>query len=127
MEKPWFDINPNITNDKWWLYSSVVDCEKNEQCEHDENKVVGYLILQDCVGPHQRLVYRLSIWYKDDPNRYQRTIYDLDWLQCGEHLASLNKNDIITTTSGNVFRVHECLFSSFSQLDFCKILEKVDL
>jgi hypothetical protein len=28
MDKPWFNLDPNNFDDRWWLYTSIVDTKK---------------------------------------------------------------------------------------------------
>lgn len=124
MATPWFDLDPNNLNDKWWLYTTVVDCEKNEYNDYTEEDAICYLIIQDSTSMGH-VFYRVSTWYKDDPNRYQSVVYDLDWLHC-QCLENMRGNDIVKTINNYTFKVSECRFSNFSQLAFCKILERID-
>lgn len=121
MDKPWFNLDPNNLNDRWWLYTSIVDTKKASMGKNDMD-IQCYLILQD----HNMggIFYRISIWYKDDPNRYVYTKFDYEW-NFDKTLKDMHEGDIIGTY-GRKFKVYNCSFSAPSQLDFCKILERIE-
>lgn len=123
MDKPWFNLDPNNFNDRWWLYTSIVDTEASKKDKHEYNTLC-YLILQD----HNMggIFYRVSVWFKDDPNRYtyiKSDAYD-DWI-FDKKLNEMKEGDIVNTHDCK-FKVYDCKFSSPSQLDFCKILERIE-
>ena len=123
MNKEWFMLNPNQMEDRWWLYSSVSNCEKNDCNDNGHENAICYLIIQDTtvIGT---IFYRVSTWYQNDPNRYQSVVFDLDWIHCTE-LGLLKGGDVVTSIGNRTFKVHECAFSTVEQLPFCKILEIV--
>jgi len=121
MYKPWFNLDPNNLNDRWWLYNSIVDTKKESMKKNDMD-IQCYLILQDHnIGG---IFYRICIWYKDDPNRYVYTMFKYDWI-FDKTLKDMYEGDIVETY-GSKFKVYNCRFSSPYQLDFCKILERIE-
>jgi hypothetical protein len=122
MDKPWFNLNPNNYNDRWWKYSSILSAEADKTEKH-ENNIVCRLILQD-VNFAGHIYWRCSTWYKNDPNRYNDIIYRLDW-PFDVSLVNMKENDIIVKNDSK-YKVHYCKFSNADQIDFCKILERIE-
>ena len=121
--KPWFNLNPNNYNDRWWLYSSIVNTKTDKLPKNDDN-IICQLIIQytNDVGME---CWRCSTWYKDDPNRYSQNIYDKNDWKFDESLRNMKEEDIIIKNN-NRYKVYNCRFSHPNQVDFCKILEKID-
>lgn len=121
MEKPWFKLNPNNLNDRWWLYTSIIDTKTSFMTKNDSN-ILCYFILQD----HNMggIFYRISIWFKDDPNRYMYIKYDKDWF-FDKKLNDMKEGDIVNTYSCK-FKVNNCSFAQPFQQDMCKILERIE-
>ena len=119
MDKPWFKLDPNNLKDPWWLYTSITDTE-TASMEKNELDVECYLVLKHhnngCV------FYRIFVWFKNDPNRYKYTIYTDEW----NYYKKFNEGDIVNTNSCCKFKVYNCRFTLPSQLDFCKILERIE-
>lgn len=121
MEKPWFKLDPNNLSDRWWLYTSIVDT-KTASMEKSDLDVECYFIIQE--HNMSGIFYRISVWFKNDPNRYTYTRYDSEW-KFNKKLNEMNEGDIVNTFSCK-FKVYNCRFSSPLQLDFCKILERIE-
>ena len=122
MEKPWFKLDPNNFNDKWWLYSSIYNTE-TDKIEKIKDNIICQLILQDtnCMG---HVYWRFSTWYKDDPNRYCNMIYGNQW-PFDIDLVDMKEGDIVIKDNLK-FNIYYCRFSSPDQLKFCKILERIE-
>lgn len=120
MDKPWFNLDPNNMN-RWWLYTSIVDTKKASM-EKTIMDVRCFLILQD--NNMGGIFYRVCVWYKDDPNRYVYTSFDYEWC-FDKTLKDMHEGDIVET-HGRKFKIYECRYSHPSQLDFCKILERIE-
>lgn len=122
MEKPWFNLDPNNSRDRWWLYSSIknINTAKNDK---NDNNILCELIIQD-INSLGTIFWRRSTWYKDDPNRYLNNIYDNEW-PYSKILVDMEKGDIITKY-GIKFKVHNCEYAFPDQSDFIKILERIE-
>lgn len=121
MNKPWFNMDPNDFMEQWWLKNNIVD-RKKALTEKNNMDILCYLIIQDnnIIGS---ILYRISIWYKDDPNRYQCIKYNDEW-DFDKFLKDMHEGDIVNIHNCK-FKVYNCQFAEPSQLDFCKILERV--
>lgn len=122
MEKPWFTLDPNNLKDRWWLYTSVTDTNKASIPKHDID-IYCYLIIQENNGKGD-IFYRVSVWFKDDPNRYSFVEYENDWI-FDKKLHEMKEGDIVNTYSCK-FKVYNCSFLSPLQINMCKILERID-
>jgi hypothetical protein len=120
MYKPWFTLNPNNSKDRWWLYTSITDTKTASIIKSDVD-VICYLILQDC--DERGVFYRVSSWFKNDPNRYLSIKYHHGWI-FDKPLKYMNEGDIVHTYN-NVFKVYNCRFLTCHQKEFCKILERI--
>ena len=121
MDKPWFKLNPNNYNDRWWLYTSIVDTEAAKR-EKNDLDIMCYLILKDY--NKEGLFYRVSIWFKNDPNRYLYVKCDKDWI-FNKRLNDMSEGDIVSTYSCK-FKVYDCSFIEPFKKDMCKILERIE-
>ena len=121
MEKPWFNLNPNNFDDRWWLYTSIFNTNTSKR-EKNDSDIVCYFILQDhnIAGKF----YRVSVWFKNDPNRYMYVKYDRDWI-FDKKLTDMNEGDIVTTCTSK-FKVYNCRFALPFQINLCKILERIE-
>lgn len=120
MDKPWFNLNPNNFTDKWWLYSNILDTNQASITKSNMD-VICYFIIQD--NNMAGIFYRVSIWYKDDPNRYQCIKYENE-SNFDKKLKDMREGDIVYMFDCK-FKVYNCRFSEPSQLDLCKILERI--
>lgn len=122
MDKPWFVLDPNNWSDRWWLYTSITDTKKAFMDKNDTD-IQCYLIIQD----HNMggIFYRISVWFKDDPNRYNYITSETEWI-FDKKLKIMNEGDIVNNKYNCKFKVYDCRFSGPSQRDFCKILERVE-
>ena len=121
MDKPWFKLDPNNSKDPWWLYTSITDT-KTASMEKNELDIQCYFIIKNY--NIESIFYRVSIWFKNDPNRYTFTRYDNDW-KFDKRLHEMNEGDIVNINN-NKFKVYNCQFSEPSQIDMCKILERIE-
>lgn len=121
MENPWFELDPNDWDSRWWLRSDIIDEESALKERKDEN-IKCHLILQD----HNLCgeFYRFSTWYNDDPNRYYSIRYDIIDI-IGKPLHHLLDNEIVNYRGLN-FRVYTCKFGSFEQRIYCKIFLRIE-
>jgi hypothetical protein len=72
--------------------------------------------------------WRISTWYNNDPNRYMQSYFKTQW-NFSKPLTEMRENDIVClNTKPNIkFKVKLCRFViKEEQMDFCKILERVD-
>lgn len=118
MDKPWFKLNPNNPNDKWWLYSSIRDTKaylKNK----NYSDIVCYLII--CDADTSGIFYRVSTWYKDDPNRYIHIKKSYEFA-FDKPLSEMVQGEIVQEFYRK-FKVYDCEFCNEYQKDHCKILE----
>lgn len=122
MEKPWLNLDPNNFDDRWWLYTSIFDTNTSKIVKNDSD-IICYFILQDHnIGGK---FYRISVWFKNDPNRYMYVKYDRDWI-FDKKLNEMNEGDIITTFDDSKFKVYNCRFALPFQINMCKILERIE-
>lgn len=121
MDKPWFKLDPNNSKDPWWLYTSITDTT-TASMEKSDLDIQCYFIIQD--HNMEGIFYRISVWFKNDPNRYTSTRYNNSW-KFNKKLNEMNEGDIVNTFSCN-FKVYNCRFSAPSQIDMCKILVRVE-
>lgn len=100
---------------------SIVDTKKASM-EKTDMDVRCFLILEE----HNMgsIFYRVCIWYKDDPNRYVYKKFEYEWC-FDKKLKDMYQGDIVET-NGRKFKIYECRFSLPSQLDFCKIFERIE-
>jgi hypothetical protein len=125
MEQPWFQLNPNVYDQSWWLYSDIID----DACCHTiktDNDISCYLILQQCnqAGHY----WRVSTWYKNDPNRYLSILYESNW-KFQKELTEMKENEIVhlRTNRDIRFKVHYSKFTNNEdQREYFKILERVE-
>ena len=68
--------------------------------------------------------YRISTWYKNDPNRYVTIDSDYTW-KFNKKLFDIKEGDIVKTDNGK-FYAYNCEFCLPEQEKFCKILERID-
>lgn len=122
MDKPWFNLDPNNFNDRWWKYSSILSVEAYK-IEKQENNVICYLILQD-MNDMGHVYWCCSTWYKNDPNRYNDIIFGHKW-PFKISLVDMKEGDIIVKNDLK-YKVHYCSFSAPNQIDYCKILERIE-
>jgi hypothetical protein len=122
MEKPWFKLDPNNHNDRWWLYSSIFNTE-TDKMEKKYDNVLCQLILQD-TNDMGNIYWRFSTWYKDDPNRYNNMIYVHQW-PFDISITDMKEGDIVTRNDIK-FKVYNSTFSLPNQIHFCKILERIE-
>jgi hypothetical protein len=121
MEKPWLNLDPNNFDDRWWLYTSIFDTNASKR-EKNDSDIVCYFILQDHnIGGK---FYRVSVWFKNDPNRYMYVKYDSDWI-FDKKLNEMNEGDIISTYTCK-FKAYNCRFALPFQINMCKILERIE-
>ena len=125
MEQPWFQLNPNVYEPSWWLYSDITD----DNCCHTiktDNDIRCYLILQHCnQGGHY---WRVSTWYKNDPNRYSSILSENCW-KFQKELTEMKENEIVhlRTNTDIRFKVHYSKFTNNEdQREYFKILERVE-
>jgi len=126
MNKPWFDLNPNNFRDRWWLYSSITNT-KSASTIKNETDVICHLILQDN-NDMGKVFYRVSTWYKNDPNRYLTIRYDTKDLKINKTingLADFKEGDIVIINDIK-FAVYKCRFGGPDQVEYCKILERIE-
>jgi hypothetical protein len=121
MDKPWFKLDPNNLRDRWWLYTSITDTKKAFIDKNNMN-IQCYFIIQDHNMGNN--FYRISVWFKDNPNRYACVKHDYDWL-FDKKLNEMNEGDIVNIYSCK-FKVYNCRFVSPLQIDMCKILEIIE-
>lgn len=121
MDKPWFNLDPNNFADRWWLYSSITDneCYRKPKIYDD---VICHLIIQDNNMGGE--FYRISTWYKNDPNRYVTLVYNYNW-DFDKPLVVMKEGEIVSRFPYK-FQVYNCKFSDIYQKDFCKILERIE-
>ena len=123
MNKPWFNLDPNNINDRWWLYTSITDIKLASTIKADVD-VLCHLIIQDEDSRGQ--FYRISTWYKNDPNRYVSIKYDYNW-DFDKPLKEMKEGDIITYYYYIKFKVYDCIsVSGPLKTDKCKILERME-
>jgi hypothetical protein len=122
MEKPWFKLDPNNHNDRWWLYSSIFNTE-TDKMEKKYDNVLCQLILQD-TNDMGNIYWRFSTWYKDDPNRYSNMIYVHQW-PFDISITDMKEGDIVTRNDIK-FKIYNCRFSYPNQIHLCKILERIE-
>lgn len=116
MYKPWLKLDPNNIKDRWWLYTSIVNtalAAKNKT----EDEILCHFIIEDHYMNNK--FYRLSTWYKNDPNRYLSIVYDINWA-FDKSLNEIKEGDIITKEKLN-FKARHCIFKK----DKCIILERI--
>lgn len=121
INKPWFKLDPNNFSDRWWLYTSIVDTE-TAKIQKTEADVLCYLIIQD--HNISSAFYRISTWYKNDPNRYVTIDSDYTW-KFNKKLIDIKEGDIINIENGK-FYAYNCKYVLPHQKEFCKILERID-
>ena len=119
--KPWFKLNPNNIRDPWWLYSSIRDTKAaaNYKTYYD---IICYLIFQD--SSTSKSFYRVSTWYKNDPNRYLSVKTNIEWA-LSKIPREMKEGDIVYEFDMK-FRVYDCPFSEESQQFLYKILERIE-
>ncbi len=124
MDKPWFELDPNNFNNRWWLYSSIKNTQTDSIEKTDEN-IICHLIVQDTNMVGHKF-YRFSTWYKDDPNRYMSIKYDTNWgmNKTIKDLTDIKEGDILIKDNIK-FNVYKCKYGSPGQVEFCKILERI--
>lgn len=122
MEKPWFNLNPNNFKDRWWLYSEILDRETNKKLKNEDD-ILCQLILQD-INDMGHVRWRVSTWYENDPNRYCDIIFGHQW-PFDIELVNMKEGHIIEKNNLK-YKVHYCSFSNPNQIDYCKILERID-
>lgn len=122
MEKPWFKLDPNNLKDKWWMYTSITDTKKR-YIEKNDLDIQCYFIIEER-NNYGDIFYRISVWFKDDPNRYLFIKYDFDWI-FDKKLYEMNEGDIVNTHKCK-FKVYNCIFSSPREISRCKILERIN-
>ena len=120
-DKPWFKLNPNNYSNKWWRYSTIVDSSMDET-DKSESDIIAQLIIQD-TDITGTVFWRCSIWYKNDPNRYLHFVHLKEWT-FDKPLRNMNEGDIVTQNN-NKYKVYNCAFSEPEQIQFCKILERI--
>lgn len=121
MENPWFNLDPNNSKDKWWLYTSITDT-KSASIDKFETDIICYLIIQE--HNSEKVFYRISVWFKDDPNRYIAIKNEFDY-KFDKKLSDMNEGDMVNIYSSS-FKVYNCKFSLPKNFDFLKILVKID-
>ena len=120
MERPWFNLDPNNLYDRWWLYSSIIDTKKHKATKFITD-IQCYLVLQE--QDMNGIFYRITTWYKDDPNRYQCRKYDKE-IMIQKKIQDMHEGDIVDIDNMK-FKIYNCRFSSPLQINFCKILERI--
>ena len=120
MDNPWFKLDPNNSSNPWWLYASIVNPSTDQIQKHDLD-VICYFIIRE--NKNNNTFYRVSIWYKNDPNRYLSIYNNSDW-KFDKNFDEMNEGDIINAYSGQ-FRVYNSKFGSEDQKHNYKILERV--
>ena len=125
MEQPWFKLNPNVYEPSWWLYSDIIDNDCCQTIKTDDN-ILCYLILQDCnQGGHY---WRVSTWYKNDPNRYSSILSENCW-KFQKQLTEMKENETVHLRTNTYirFKVHYSKFTNTEQQrEYFKILERVE-
>lgn len=119
MENPWFNLDPNNLKDKWWLYTSITDT-KAASIDKFETDIICYLIIQE--HNLETVFYRISVWFKDDANRYIAIKNKLDF---DKKLSDMKEGDIVNIYSSS-FKVYDCKFPLPKKFDFLKIFVKID-
>jgi hypothetical protein len=72
--------------------------------------------------------WRVSTWYKNDPNRYVSIILQYQW-DFEKRLDEMEENEIVhLITDQNIkFKVKLCKFTyNLEQSKYCKILERIE-
>ena len=125
MDKPWLQLSPNDYSTEWWRYSYIID-EDSARIFKDEQEILCHFIIQDCNMAGS--FWRISTWYNNDPNRYMQLLFETQW-NFSKPLTEMKENDIVClNTKPNIkFKVKLCRFvTEADQIEFCKILERVD-
>jgi hypothetical protein len=122
MDKPWFNLDPNNLNDRWWSYSDIVN-KDTANIQKTEDDILCQLIIQDTnvVGIE---FWRCITWYKDDPNRYLTYIYESNW-NFDKSLVKMKQGEIIIRNNIK-FKVYISKFGYPEQVDYLKILERIE-
>lgn len=123
MNKPWFKLNPNNNSDRWWLYTSIINT-KTAQIEKKDTDIICYLIIQDYNNNTKSVFYRISTWYRNDPNRYTTIYTDYTW-KFDKKLCDIKEGDIVST-GDEKFNAYNCNFCLPEQKEFFKILERIN-
>lgn len=113
MDKPWFKLNPNDEKDRWWLYTSIINVKTAAQNKKDDD-ILGHFIIED------KNYYRLSTWYKDDPNRYLSIVYNINW-GFNTNFHKIKEGDIVTKKDFK-FKAYDCIVKQNKK---CIILERI--
>lgn len=123
MDKPWFNLDPNNFEERWWTHSSIYD-EETAKIQKNQKDVRCLLIIQDSnLMGHE--YWRCSTWYKNDSNRYYHIIYGNNEWPFDVSLVDMKEGDIITKDNLK-FMVFYTKYGSPCQLNFLKILERID-
>lgn len=122
MEKEWFQLNPNDFCTRWWKCTEIRIPTINE--ENSLNNTKAYIIIQD--GNMGGNFWHVCTWYKNNPNRYSHIISETEWF-LNKKLIDMNEGDIVYIINDPEikFKVFFCGFSSYEQLNYCKILERI--
>jgi len=122
-DKSWFQLNPNDFSTQWWRSSHIIDTNSLKISKED-TEVNCHFIIQDSniCGEY----WRVSTWYKNDPNRYSTIMGQNAW-NFSKALILMKENDIVYLNDNpNIkFKVYLCRFLEDNQNDYCKILERV--
>ena len=121
MDKPWFKLDPNNLLDRWWLYTSITDTKIASQPKSNDD-IICFLVIQDHnIGGD---FYRISKWYKNDPNRYVIKVNNLNWI-FDKRLVDMKEGEIVTRFPYK-FQVYNSKFCDANQKKYLKILERIE-
>jgi len=123
MDKPWFQLNPNNENDKWWLYTSITDTNKALITKEIKNLVCHIII--KCYK-EENINYRIISWFKNDPNRYLTVLKNYENWFFFKNIEDMMDDEIIMSKQGIMFKVYECKYENLDPNFVCKIFEKID-
>ena len=126
MEKPWLKLDPNDFKSRWWNKTDIIDIE-SAGTQKNVDDIICYFIIQDCnsVG---FLFWRVSIWYKNDKNRYSNILYESEWIFNKKLEETFDEEIIYLIKNPDIkFKANDCIFAKDEyQKMYCKFFERID-
>lgn len=120
----WFLLDPNDFQSKWWKNNEIVDPNKFNDNKELKDILAVYIIQDGNMGGNY---WYVSKWYSNDPNRYNRILFQNNW-PFNKELTQMKPGDIIylLDNSDIKFNVYYSNFALPNQKKFCKILQRIN-
>lgn len=121
--KPWALLDPNDFQSMWWRKTEILDIHMCQYTKEPKD-ILAYYIIQD--GNMGGNFWYTTIWYMNDPNRYNEIISQNQW-PFNIELTDMKPGNIVYLREHPdiQFNVFYSNFGLPHQREFCKILERI--